>query len=575
MKLMYNDTYDILDINMSDSNIGARKAKSVRNHIFVLNGIIHDILANKNAKPVDIEVLDYKQCFDSLWLEECMNDLFETGIDDDNLALVYEANRKINMAVNTPNGITAREYINNIVLQGDVYGPIECSVQVDTFGKECITEDKYLYMYKETVGIPPLAMVDDLVSISHCGLNSVVMNSFLNTKSNVKKLQLGISKCHKLHIGKEKKTCPDLYIDEWRVETVDQTEAGGEVTLKDIQDNEHLIQEVSEERYLGDIISKDGKNNKNIKARISKANGSINQVMSILEEICFGKYFFEVALVLRNSLFINSLIFNSEAWYNITKKDYEELEMADEILLRRILECPAATPKEMLYLEMACLPIRFIIMGRRIMFLHYILNEDSDSLINKFFKAQETNPIKNDWCESVREALKDLNILLTFSQIKLMKKEELKNLVKAACEAAALEYLNKKKAEHSKVLHLSHTSWEMQPYLKPNTMLTEEAKFIFLLRTRMLDVRVNFRNKHKDINCPNCKEHPDDQPHLLTCGKLTDGTSLARPNLLYESIFESDVQKILQVSRLMCTNFKMRKQLQKSPSVTHVNPGNV
>ena len=60
------------------------------------------------------------------------------------------------------------------------------------------------------------------------------MNSFLNTKSNVKKLQLGVSKCHKIHIGKEKKKCPDTYIDE--------------MTL-DSQDNVHLIEEVSEERH--------------------------------------------------------------------------------------------------------------------------------------------------------------------------------------------------------------------------------------------------------------------------------------------------------------------------------------
>ena len=92
MKLLYNDNYDIIDINMSDSNIGARKGKSVRNHIFIINGVIHEVLSNKKAHPIDIEVLDFKQCFDSLWLEECMNDLFEAGIDDDNLALIYEAN---------------------------------------------------------------------------------------------------------------------------------------------------------------------------------------------------------------------------------------------------------------------------------------------------------------------------------------------------------------------------------------------------------------------------------------------------------------------------------------------------
>ena len=188
MKLLYNDTYDFLELNMSDSNIGARKGKSVRNHLFILNGIIHDVLSNKNAKPIDILVSDFRQCFDSLWLEECMNDLYEAGIDDDNLPLIYEANRNINVAVKTPNGLTSREYVNNIVLQGDVFGPIECSVQIDTFGKECIEEEKLLYMYKETVGVPPLAMIDDLVAVTPCGVESVVMSSFLNSKANVKKL---------------------------------------------------------------------------------------------------------------------------------------------------------------------------------------------------------------------------------------------------------------------------------------------------------------------------------------------------------------------------------------------------
>ena len=281
MKLLYNDSYDFLESNMSDSNIGARKGKSVRNHIFILNGIIHDVLTNKGSKPIDVLISDYRQCFDSLWLEECMNDLFEAGIDDDNLALIYEANKNINVAVQTPNGLTSREYIHNIVLQGDVFGPIECSVLVDTFGKECIAEQKHLYMYKETVGVPPLAMVDDLVAISHCGLDSVVMNAFLNSKSNVKKLQFGIQKCHKLHVGKEKKSCPDLYLDEWVVEVVDHSEAGGEITLEDVENDEQIVEGVAEERYLGDIISKDGKNAKNINARTAKGNGNINQIMSI------------------------------------------------------------------------------------------------------------------------------------------------------------------------------------------------------------------------------------------------------------------------------------------------------
>lgn len=137
---------------MSDSNVGARRNKSIRNHIFVINGIINDVLSSKTKKPIDIQIMDNMQCFDSMWLEETMNDLYEAGVTDDNLAILYETNKEVNVAVNTPNGLTVREKINKIILQGDVFGPIECSVTVDSFGKECLSEDKYLYHYKDYGG---------------------------------------------------------------------------------------------------------------------------------------------------------------------------------------------------------------------------------------------------------------------------------------------------------------------------------------------------------------------------------------------------------------------------------------
>ena len=137
--------------------------------------------------------------------------------------------------------------------------------------------------------------------------------------------------------------------------------------------------------------------------------------MDILENICFGPYQFEVALILRNSLFLNSFLFNSEAWYNVSSSDIDELEKVDEVLLRRILECPGSTPKEMLYLELACLPIRFILMSRRILFLQTILQECEQSLMHRFFQAQLKNPTKGDWCHSAQKSIDDLNLKSSFS----------------------------------------------------------------------------------------------------------------------------------------------------------------
>ena len=87
-----------------------------------------------------------------------------------------------------------------------------------------------------------------------------------------------------------------------------------------------------EQTYLGDVISADGKHGKNVKARSNKGLGIITQIAQILDAVLFGKHYFEVAMVLRTSLFLSSLLLNSEAWVNLTDRDIRELEKTDDIL---------------------------------------------------------------------------------------------------------------------------------------------------------------------------------------------------------------------------------------------------
>ena len=394
MRMVYNDKYGIVDKNMSDSNVGARKSKNIRNHIFVLNGVINEAVNSKNL-GVDIEILDYKQCFDSMWLEESINDLWEAGIDDDNLALIYKMNEEVNVKVKTPFGFTKEENVQRIIMQGETFGPLSCSVQVDSFGKECLAKNKHLYLYKGEVGVPPLAMVDDLVCISECGIKSVLMNAFINAKTNAKKLQFGVSKCHKMHIGQKRSFCPSLKIDNWDVKLVENLETGRKSPHDELI-GDQIIEESESEKYLGDYITNLGRNDKNIEARRAKGIGIVKQIMAKLDSIVLGPFYFEVALILRGSNLLNGILTNSEAWYGLSKQEVEHLERVDEMLLRKILEVGVSCPKEMLYLELGVTPIRFVIMTRRLMFLHYILNQDKKSLIYKCFEAQMTTPCRND-----------------------------------------------------------------------------------------------------------------------------------------------------------------------------------
>ena len=121
---MYDSKYPDIDRKMSDCQMGGRRGKGCKNNIFIINGVIHEVLQSKKMKPVVLQFYDYSQMFDSINLQEAISDIFDTGVDDDNLALLYNANQEIDMAVKTANGLSDRQTVNDIVLQGDKWGSI-------------------------------------------------------------------------------------------------------------------------------------------------------------------------------------------------------------------------------------------------------------------------------------------------------------------------------------------------------------------------------------------------------------------------------------------------------------------
>ena len=181
-KLIYNDKIKDIDQGMSDSNIGARKHRNIKNHLFVVYGIINSVL-HEEKSCVDISIYDLEKAFDAMWLEDCLNDLYDTlptNQQDDKLALVYETNRTNLVAVKTPVGLTERVVIEKIVTQGGTFGPIECSNSIDKIGQKCFNRGEHFFNCKKIVRVLPLSMVDDILTISKCGNDSLALNTVLN-----------------------------------------------------------------------------------------------------------------------------------------------------------------------------------------------------------------------------------------------------------------------------------------------------------------------------------------------------------------------------------------------------------
>ena len=64
-KLIYNDIYPVVDAALSQSNIGGRRGRNIRDHLFVLNSITNEVKSSK-SDDIDIISIDIQKCFDEL-----------------------------------------------------------------------------------------------------------------------------------------------------------------------------------------------------------------------------------------------------------------------------------------------------------------------------------------------------------------------------------------------------------------------------------------------------------------------------------------------------------------------------
>ena len=143
----------------------------------------------------------------------------------------------------------------------------------------------------------PLGMVDDLITVTKCGHESVEMNTYITTQIEMKRLRFhvpdisGKTKCHQIHIGKSCEYCPKLKI------------------------HGYTMEKVMQDTYLGDIVSSDGRNKANIKDRVGKGIGKMNEILNTLESVSFGVQYFKIFNLLREAMFINGTLTKVEVWY--------------------------------------------------------------------------------------------------------------------------------------------------------------------------------------------------------------------------------------------------------------------
>lgn len=465
---------------------GSRNNRGPPDNTFLLRGCIDH--QKYLGGCLYITTYDFEQAFDSLWLQDCILSLKALDVPDYILQLIHNLNQKASVVVKTPHGKTEPISVNDIVKQGGVLGSLLCSASTA----------EYCGMNKGvcvgTSVVSSLAFVDDMLDVSLTCSDTLEAHEKSIAFSFKKKMNHKPKKCKSLVVNPKKKDpIPTLMI------------------LDEALENALMIE------YLGDIFNVKGDNSDMVQDRVRRGTAAMVSIEAIMTDLCLGTHTFNVYLLLYQSLFLSTMLFNSQAWSNVSKKDIENLQTCQLKMLKKITGGAKSTSNAFTFLELGVLPISYEIHKRQLSFLHHILNlDDSDPVKKMYYNMKQLSGEKN-WYNCVINLLETYNIVMSEEEIKVKSKDAFKRIVKNAIRKVALTNLIQECSQQKKTNTLVYTKLKPQDYL--TKLFPWQSKLIFRCRSKTLDIKTHQTYKYSDKLCRWCNIWDEDLSHIINCGE--------------------------------------------------------
>ena len=244
---------------------------------------------------------------------------------------------------------------------------------------------------------------------------------------------------------------------------------------------------------------------------------------------------------------LGSLLSNVETMVNVTKADLEKLEKPDLILQEKLLPSKGAASKAFRYLE-------FGIIEKRLLFLKYILDQSTETMIRKVYEMQKTDSKIGDFVYLVTTDFAEIDINLTDEEITNFNKVTWKKLVKEKTKHKAFVVLSEENKTKEKTKHIKFECLEMSKYLRENDR-TDLSKIIFSIRSGTLDIKKWNMWKYFDNLCVMCGKKEENIKHFMECTEYENTDEIHN----FEDIYTQDTEKQFEIAE----NAKIRIQKRK------------
>ena len=472
------------DVDMTQAQAGGQKGKSTTDHILIIKELIQK--AREQKKPLYIAFLDVTKAYDKAWLDAIMYVMHKSGLRDSLWQVVKNLNENLTAQLQTKYGLTRDIKIKDSIRQGGVLSVVQYALLIDEISKEI---QKY-GLGDMTEGLAEiiaccLLWMDDVALIATDPKNLQTMLDITDETANRYHVEFGEPKSKILKIGKVKT------LEEFKL---------GEVTLEF----------TDKYKYLGEIFNNKG----NLKDHISEIKGKAEAAYQTLLKIAGNKHFHNIQMKaiwkLVETCIVPILTYGGET-RTPTKKENKEINNILDNIIKRIIMVPRTTPREVLYIETGLMDIEHICMRNRIN-MEKRLNLTPDSIT---YKAKE-NGAKYGWKYETEKLKTKLKVMPEDMQ---GSREHTKSAAKIKVKNQFIQEMEVCGRDKSKVRHLLDHKEEAWSPGKPAQymmrMTRNQASTIFKAKTRMLDIKNNFRNKYANSTCRACKVTNETQEHVL------------------------------------------------------------
>ena len=272
---------------------------------------------------------------------------------------------------------------------------------------ECMGRNKYLGVSVEGLNIPCLAYVDDVTTLAVGYQQQELTLRATDKFAIIRQLEWSAGKCKVMEVGthREKKS-------EWKL-------------------GDRTIEKCKSYKYLGETISRDGRNMDNLAERFKKVKGTVRAIMTCGRDGVMKKIETRVLLKLHECVTVAAFLTNAETW-TLDSEGKREVNKIEIWALKKMFGLPPTTPTPAVIYATGTLFASIRIEKKQLLYLQKLLQKEEGHWATGTLKILRDNNI--GWARRIGETLASWGLEENWEQIMRKSKVEWKREVEIAAE---------------------------------------------------------------------------------------------------------------------------------------------